>query len=204
MIKNIDPADYSKSEIDNETRETVDMDSYVNAYYIFNLKKEFLEIIKKYSRECSYVHEEFDLPNIESYRACDLNFVEEGSKIHKIISGTFKQLNEKHFHYDLCGTIEVQIIRYKVGGNYNWHADYGLSHNKENVRKLSISMQLSNFDEYEGGELIICDHSRNYFPLGKRLGDSIIFDSKSPHKACPVKSGTRYVLVAWAHGPQLR
>lgn len=197
-------ADYSKSDLDPETREEVDMSNYVAAFYFFNLKKEYLDYIKNYSRNCDYVHEEYDLPNQESYRACDLNFIPENHKIHKIISGTFQQLNKKHFNYDLCGTCEVQIIRYNVGGNYNWHADYGLSHNKDAVRKLSISIQLSDFDEYTGGELIICDHSRVYSTLGKRLGNGMIFDSKSPHKASPVKSGIRYVLVAWAHGPQFR
>lgn len=196
--------DYSKSEINLGVREEIDMNSYVSAYYNFKLKNKYLEVIKNYIKSCSFIHEEIDSHGITGYRSCELNFVDESSEIHKMISGLFKELNNMYFHYDLFGTCEVQIIKYNIGGNYNWHADYGLSYNKKGVRKLSISIQLSDYIDYTGGELVICDHSKNYVLLDKNIGSGVIFDSKTPHKANAVKSGTRYVLVAWAHGPQLR
>lgn len=203
MYKNT-KTDYSKSELPQDTREEVDLDNYVGAYYSFKLKGKYLDIILDYIKYCSYAHEEFDLPGMTSYRHCELNFVPKESKVMKIISGLFKQLNEKHFHYDLSGTCEVQIVKYNKGGNYNWHADYGLSENKDCVRKLSMSIQLTNYFEYEGCEVILCDHSRNYSTLSKELGSGMIFDSKTPHKVTPLTKGQRICLVAWAHGPQLR
>ena len=47
-------------------------------------------------------------------------------------------------------TVEIQIVKYKIGGNYNWHCDYGLSQNPNADRKLSLSIQLSDEYEYDG------------------------------------------------------
>jgi len=35
-------------------------------------------------------------------------------------------------------------------------------------------------------------------------GNAMVFDSRVPHRVFPVTEGTRYAVVAWAHGPKLR
>ena len=99
---------------------------------------------------------------------------------------------------------EFQLIKYYVGGNYNWHCDYGVAPMKGSVRKLSMSVHLTDPREYEGGELNLINYSNYPITANNDLGSTIIFDSKLPHKVWPVTWGTRIALVGWANGPKLR
>jgi len=202
----LDKTDYSKSELDTN-RQPLDHTKYVNSFYEFKLKPKHIQYLKNYIKSIKkFYHEEFDLPNNPSYRHCELEFPlqKEHPEIYKIISGIFREINNKYFKYDLMETVEIQIVKYKIGGNYNWHCDYGLSQNPNADRKLSLSIQLSDEYEYDGCDLIVCDQSRSYHTLKKQIGCGIVFDSKTPHKVTHLTKGIRYCLVAWIHGPQLR
>lgn len=199
--------DYSKSEL-NENRSGVDYAKYINSHYEFKLKSKHIQYLKDYCNSIPrFYHEEFNvLDKTSSYRHCELYFPtqEENPKIYKIVSGIFKQINDQYFKYDLIESLEVQLVKYKVGGNYNWHCDYGLSPNPNVDRKLSMSIQLSEGSEYEGCDLILCDTSRVYHNLTRQLGCGVVFDSKTPHKVTHLTNGVRYCLVSWIHGPRLR
>lgn len=74
-------------------------------------------------------------------------------------------------------------------------------------RKVSMTIQLSEPDEFEGGGLQIEDQGGD----GKWLdaphedrGDMIMFPSFMRHQALPVTKGTRKCLVIWISGPPLR
>ena len=67
-----------------------------------------------------------------------------------------------------------------------------------------MTMQLSPPDDYEGGELQLVDYGNHLVMMEKYLGRVLVFDSKVPHKVWPVTWGTRFALVGWASGPQLR
>jgi PKHD-type hydroxylase len=199
-------SDYSKSELRADRKE-IDHSKYVNSLYEFKLKTEYVKYLRNYIGSIKkFYHEEFDTPNKPSYRHCELEFPSktEHPKIYKIISNVFNEINNKYFKYDLSETLEIQIVKYDVGGNYNWHCDYGLSQNPDTDRKLSLSIQLSDKYEYQGCDLIMCDNSRRYHTLKKEIGCGVVFDSKTPHKVTHLTKGIRYSLVAWIHGPHLR
>jgi PKHD-type hydroxylase len=63
-------------------------------------------------------------------------------------------LNERFFKFDLFGLNEgFQFTNYEApSGKYGKHVDRGMN---IPVRKLSISIQLTNPEEYEGGELYL-------------------------------------------------
>lgn len=114
--------------------------------------------------------------------------------------------NLTNFRYVLY-SYDEQKLQYTVYGNdqyYNWHLDcYPTADQKENVRKLSLSLQLSDESEYEGGELqLIDDVSRALYTVPKKKGSLVIFDSRIRHRVKKVKSGERKSLVAWAVGPK--
>ena len=67
-----------------------------------------------------------------------------------------------------------------------------------------MSIQLSDENEYDGGELEIKGSGDQTTTAGKALGSLIVFDSKVTHRAIPVTKGERIVLVGWAAGPKLR
>ena len=78
-------------------------------------------------------------------------------------------------------------------------------HNSDDeIRKLSFSLQLSNENEYTGGEIEFKDVMGNTFFAPKNRGCLIIFDSRTEHRVCTVESGNRKSLVGWVKGPRWR
>ena len=64
------------------------------------------------------------------------------------------------------------------------------------TRKISMSLVLSDPDEYEGGQLEIWGKSIDVY----KKGSIIFFPSWMPHRVTPVTKGTRYSLVMWFIG----
>lgn len=96
-----------------------------------------------------------------------------------------------------------QIARYaaEAAGHYDWHIDLG--NGRFSRRKLSLSIQLSPPDDYEGGDLEFhlsgLDRARM-----RQQGTLIAFPSFHEHRVAPVTRGQRYSLVAWVDGPPFR
>ena len=107
-------------------------------------------------------------------------------------------LNEQFFNFDLFGMAEgFQFTRYDAPtGHYAMHMDKNLYHQ---VRKLSLTIQLSSPDDYEGGELAL-QTCREAEIMPKELGKMVVFPSYVLHEVRPVTKGTRYSLVAWVTG----
>jgi PKHD-type hydroxylase len=112
-----------------------------------------------------------------------------------------------------------QFTKYKLNQYYDWHCDSwdkvydkpedSNSHGK--IRKLSMTCQLTDGSEYEGGELQF--DCRNYDPhmrdedkhvlTVKEIlpkGSIVVFPSFVWHRVQPVTKGTRYSLVVWNLG----
>jgi PKHD-type hydroxylase len=123
---------------------------------------------------------------------------QENNWIYEKLLVAIKQFNEKHFHFDLFGILEsLQFAEYNhPNGKYEAHIDRG-----KNIspRKLSVSLQLSDENDYEGGDLeLIFSHNPDKAP--RTQGTVIVFPSYVLHRVAPVTSGTRYSLVAWVTG----
>ena len=93
----------------------------------------------------------------------------------------------------------VQLLRYQVGNHFQaWHSDAGLdAHDR---RRISMSVELSEAGDYEGGELEIVPERvgcRRSLPQGSAQ----LFPSRALHRVTPVTRGTRWALVAWAGAP---
>ena len=111
-------------------------------------------------------------------------------------------LNEKFFKFDLFGMNEgFQFTNYEApSGKYGKHVDRAIN---MCVRKLSISIQLTNPDEYEGGELYLYDGDKG-ISMDKTQGTLIIFPSYVLHEVMPVTKGERNSLVTWVTGKQFK
>lgn len=107
-------------------------------------------------------------------------------------------LNNQFFQFDLFGMAEgFQFTRYDAPtGHYGMHIDKMLN---GTVRKLSLTIQLSAPEDYEGGELAL-QMSKEADLMPKELGKMIVFPSYVLHEVRPVTKGTRYSLVAWITG----
>jgi PKHD-type hydroxylase len=106
--------------------------------------------------------------------------------------------NNHCFNFDLFGLAEgFQFTRYDAPtGHYGMHTDKIFN---GPVRKLSLTIQLSLPEDYEGGELVL-QMSKDVNIMPKELGKMIVFPSYVLHEVRPVTKGTRYSLVAWVTG----
>ena len=107
-------------------------------------------------------------------------------------------LNSQFFNFDLFGMAEgFQFTKYDAPtGHYGLHIDKCLN---GTVRKLSLTIQLSSPEDYEGGELAL-QIGKEADLMPKELGKMLVFPSYVLHEVRPVTKGTRYSLVAWITG----
>ena len=114
------------------------------------------------------------------------------------------EANKTNFNYDINGfdNNTLQYTSYSVGDHYKWHIDTINDKPLDQIRKLSFTVQLSDPEEYSGGELqFLGDDDQLYF-APKDKGTIIIFDSRIKHRVRKVNSGCRKALVGWVEGPK--
>ena len=144
--------------------------------------------------------------------------------IYKEIHPFIHEANKKSgWNFDWDFSESCQFTKYGVGQHYGWHCDswdkpYDKpdepnSHGK--IRKLSVTVSLSDPSEYEGGNLEFdfrnqVDWERNKKSKIKECteirprGSIIVFPSFVWHRVNPVTRGTRYSLVIWNLGRPFR
>jgi len=123
---------------------------------------------------------------------------------YKKIIKTFQETNENFFRYSLVGIEQTQFTKYVEDDQsfYNWHKDEEPTGFKKGpTRKLSGVLFLSDPEDYEGGELQICNAPENIITIEPKKGRMVFFPSFTIHKVNPVTKGVRYTAVNWARGP---
>ena len=108
-----------------------------------------------------------------------------------------------------------QFTKYEKGQFYDWHCDsFYKPYNEPNsrrhgkIRKLSVTVSLSDPKDYKGGELefdfrdLDPDKKPNIRRCTEILpkGSLVVFPGFVWHRVCPVKKGSRYSLVIWNLG----
>lgn len=129
--------------------------------------------------------------------------LEETSWIFKRLETIIAQINNDYFNYELSEIQNLQFTAYdsEEKGFYGKHID--MLYKSTSTRKLSISIQLSDPKDYEGGNLIL-HIDQNGIILPKTRGTALFFPSYSLHEVTPVTKGIRYSLVAWVSGPRFK
>jgi PKHD-type hydroxylase len=114
--------------------------------------------------------------------------------------------NRTNFGFDISYLDSVQYTVYHDGGDhYDWHIDTFLDTPNAFHRKLSVTVQLTNSNEYTGGDFKLRDGTGQELPEHvKDKGSVLIFPSFLLHKVTPVTSGTRRTLVAWFEGKRFK
>tara|TARA_R110002033_G_scaffold39748_3_gene79708 strand:+ start:24 stop:617 length:594 start_codon:yes stop_codon:yes gene_type:complete len=122
----------------------------------------------------------------------------------KIISMA-DEANKEMWKFDLHSTPEqIQYTEYESSelGKYDWHQDIGS--NELSIRKVSITVQLSDSNEYEGGDLCFWQGGdsleANTITAPRGKGNVVLFPSYLVHAVKPVTKGTRKSFVLWLGG----
>ena len=138
--------------------------------------------------------------------------------IYKEIQPYIHQANRNagwNFEWDFSES--CQFTKYTKDQFYDWHCDsWDKPYIRENpndidhgkIRKLSVTVTLSDPKEYKGGELefdfrnLDPDKKRNVLKCKEILpkGSLVVFPSFVWHRVCPVKKGSRHSLVIWNLG----
>jgi PKHD-type hydroxylase len=116
-----------------------------------------------------------------------------------------------NWNFDWEFSERLQFTKYSVGQFYTWHQDSfqknSMFAGKIMCRKLSVTVSLSNHNEYEGGELEFdfLDNGKGGSNIHtckdvKIRGSVVVFPSFLWHRVTPLTQGTRYSLVMWNNG----
>ena len=142
----------------------------------------------------------------DGVRRSEINWLfkdSESAWVFEKLSHVASKLNADYFGFELTGFGEaIQLANYHEArqGTYKWHQDFRPSGPS---RKLSMVLQLSDPNEYEGGELQILT-SGQPTSMQKKRGLITVFPAWTLHQVTPVVKGTRQTLVAWVSGPTFR
>jgi len=161
---------------------------------------------------------EEDVLNIQEKRKSDIVWLSDTWIYREIHPYIHRANQEAGWNFEWLRSEHCQFTKYKLNQYYDWHCDsWNDVYNKPNTpefgmtRKLSVTCQLTDGSEYEGGELQF--DFRNYDPhlrdenkhviTSKEIlpkGSIVVFPSFVWHRVKPVTKGTRYSLVIWNLG----
>jgi PKHD-type hydroxylase len=162
----------------------------INQCKAFKLKQAIIEGKDPYNKE------------IRESNVCWITPDTEFNWLYTRISDLVTRLNDDYFKFDLYGFTEpLQFTEYKAPtGHYDFHVDKIYN---GDLRKLSIVVQLSDPEEYEGGDFELMD-SNEPEKLSRKRGTMLAFPSYTLHRVTPTSKGERYSLVCWVSGPNFK
>jgi PKHD-type hydroxylase len=184
--------------------------NHFNYYYFTNVftEQELEQIIEVGESQpkikATTVGEDISL-EVSDYRVSDIAWLSNNPKtswVYDRIADLAIKANSEMWNFDIWDfQDDLQYTSYYGnGGHYDWHADLGVGISN---RKLSVVLQLSNADEYEGGELQM-NTGGSILNVPKEKGLICFFPSFVLHRVKPLSSGLRRSLVTWLCGANLR
>ena len=160
-----------------------------------------------------------DKKNLFKHRKSNIVWLDE-KWIYNLIIPFVKKANiNANWNFDVNIAEQCQFTKYHEGQFYDWHCDsfaipYGVDSERQvgqefygKIRKLSVTLSLSNPNDYRGGELEFCfTNNPKDRPITEECkqilpqGSLVVFPSFVYHRVKPVTWGNRYSLVIWNCG----
>ena len=153
----------------------------------------------------------------KEFRDSDVSLHDEAHFVYKQVNPLIAKMNKQlGWNVQIDYPETFQFTKYGLNQHYHWHHDthsepYSGTHKdillRNKTRKISISICLSDPEEYEGGEFMLDLRNTNAekptyisHPCMKNKGSVVVFLSHLWHTVKPVTSGTRYSSVLWYVG----
>ena len=163
-----------------------------------------------------------DVKNLQKKRKSDLVWLND-TWIYKELHPYVHEANKNAgWNFDWERSESCQFTKYKLNQYYDWHCDswdkpYFRQDNPQDptngkIRKLSVTVTLSDPKDYKGGELEF-DFRQNDPDKKRQIrkckeilpkGSLVVFPSFVWHRVCPVTRGERNSLVIWNLGYPFR
>jgi PKHD-type hydroxylase len=128
---------------------------------------------------------------------------ESNNWIFERITRAIEHINSKFWKFDLNRIETLQHSVYDKGQFYKRHIDALYHTPGKGSRKLSFSVQLSDSNEYEGGDLLM-HIGAEPMQTNRKKGTIVFFPSYILPEVTEVTKGTRQALVGWVTGPTFR
>lgn len=176
-------------------------------YYLNFLLPHEVERIRNFWKEEKVIKATISKDNLydDELRKSSVMFIdnnEENDWIYSRLADIAITTNNQVYWFDILGFHqELQLTRYSKGDFFEWHQDFGAG--AISARKLSMTIQLSDPNEYEGGDLQFMIN-QNIVSAPREKGTIIIFPSYAMHRVTPITKGTRQSIVGWVSGPPYR
>lgn len=191
-----------------------------NYYYYYKsaFSKDICKKIINKVKENNLIKGQVKNNKLKDTRNSNIFFLNE-QWIYDLIWPYLQNANEKSgWSFDIDHAEDLQYTEYSKNQFYNWHADgssdnFGVYTKKDNVgdaligkvRKISMTMNLSDEKDYKGGdfEIDFGPYVKNRFQVINEIktqGSLIFFPSFVNHRITRVISGTRKSLVMWTIG----
>ena len=129
-------------------------------YYSKHLTNEEIEKIIELSKKYNVIDGNVSGSVDYNYRKSKITWIplnNETKFIYDKLVYLLKDANDKLWNFNITNLVDdVQITEYNDSsngeepGHYDWHMDFGTN---VSTRKLSVSIQLTDENEYEGGDL---------------------------------------------------
>jgi len=178
--------------------------------------------------------------DVDKIRSCKTSWINPDSKFNNelvnMVSGLIQTVALQNYGFDFHRCEPLQYTHYTysedkdIKDHYDWHIDsHLLARPTPFDRKVSVSIQLSDSDDYTGCDLTFpgwdnmfesalekdesigqsfVDGSEIKTSKAKEIlrqkGTAIFFPSMFSHRVTPIESGERYALVCWLQGPKYR
>ena len=193
----------------NYTFEQQETDSQNYYYYKQGFSKEELTKIEEDVHTLPW-HIAETVGGDEDLRKSNIKWIPQNDSwywLYEKLADMATEANNNLWNFDLHQIPElIQYTEYHApAGHYGWHADIGPGILSK--RKVSITVQLSEPDEYEGGDLELFRGGSMEGPFiqaERNAGCVVLFPSYLMHRVTPVTKGTRKSFVLWLGGGHYR
>ena len=195
---------------------------YGNSYYCLDLKPKAMLLVEDAIKSAGKTSSggTIDTQNCHTHglRSSEVAWIKdpEHSKVFFDIAQHINKLCGWNVGIKECEPMQYTFYN-QIGDHYDWHIDQSgprpypekdslIVRPGKNlkVRKISMTVWLSEPDEYEGGEFELelygPDAKERTKSFKEKKGRAIFFLSDMWHKVHPIKSGARKSLVAWFIG----
>jgi PKHD-type hydroxylase len=186
-----------------------------NLYWTWNksLSLKFCDDIIKFAKSKRKNRAKVFLDEGSKARRSNIIWLRDEKWIYRELQYYLKAANKKaKWNFDVNSAEACQFTIYENNQYYDWHIDMFTEPKEKNTnRKISLTLCLSDSNEYEGGDLqfhpdsnpneeqkiITSENFRN-------KGSVVLFPSFVWHRVTPVTKGKRYSLVVWYNGPSFK
>lgn len=140
----------------------------------------------------------------KSIRSSSVKWIPQNAQwdwLYKRLMDLASEANDALWKFDLISAPElIQYTEYYAEneGHYDWHQDIGPGVGSH--RKVSITVQLSDSEEYDGGDLQLWYGGDSIVNSPRGAGVVVVFPSYLMHRVSKVSKGTRRSFVLWVGG----